>query len=218
MAPSKAKTKDRDRGTHTPLAERMRPRTLRPRLRPGPPPGQGQAPGRAHRVEPARLHRSSGARPAPARRRWRTMLAGHFDLPCEFFSAVLSGIKEVKEFMARAEQQRRLYGKPMVLFIDEIHRFNKAQQGGLPALRRERATSSCSARRRRTPPSRSSPRSSPGRGSWSSSALDRRGPRPHPPGRPRGRGARARRGRPDPRSGRPGHAHRFRQRRRPPRR
>ena len=57
-----------------------------------------------------------------------TMLAGHFDLPCEFFSAVLSGIKEVKEFMARAEQQRRLFGKPMVLFIDEIHRFNKAQQ------------------------------------------------------------------------------------------
>jgi putative ATPase len=56
------------------------------------------------------------------------MLARHFDLPFEFFSAVLSGIKEVKEFMARAEQQRRLYGKPMILFIDEIHRFNKAQQ------------------------------------------------------------------------------------------
>jgi putative ATPase len=30
--------------------------------------------------------------------------------------------------MARAEQQRRLFGKPMILFIDEIHRFNKAQQ------------------------------------------------------------------------------------------
>ncbi len=56
------------------------------------------------------------------------MLARHFDLPFEFFSAVLSGIKEVKEFMARAEQQRRLFGKPMILFIDEIHRFNKAQQ------------------------------------------------------------------------------------------
>ena len=57
-----------------------------------------------------------------------SMLARHFDLPCEFFSAVLSGIKDVKEFMARAEQQRKLFGKPMVLFIDEIHRFNKAQQ------------------------------------------------------------------------------------------
>jgi putative ATPase len=56
------------------------------------------------------------------------MLARHFDLPFEFFSAVLSGIKEVKEFMARAEQQRKLFGKPMILFIDEIHRFNKAQQ------------------------------------------------------------------------------------------
>ncbi|MGZ7066481.1 MAG: replication-associated recombination protein A, partial [Candidatus Aminicenantales bacterium] len=65
------------------------------------------------------------------------MLARHFDLPFEFFSAVLSGIKEVKEFMARAEAQRKLYGKPMILFIDEIHRFNKAQQAAfLPYVER----------------------------------------------------------------------------------
>lgn len=43
------------------------------------------------------------------------------------FSAVLAGIKEIKEVMARAEQTRRL-GRRTVLFIDEIHRFNKAQQ------------------------------------------------------------------------------------------
>jgi putative ATPase len=57
------------------------------------------------------------------------MLAKHFDLPWVFFSAVLSGIKEVKEVMAKAEKQRAMFGKPVVLFVDEIHRFNKAQQG-----------------------------------------------------------------------------------------
>lgn len=65
------------------------------------------------------------------------MLAKHFDLPYTFFSAVLSGIKEVKEVMARAESHRKMYGKPMVIFIDEIHRFNKAQQGAfLPYVER----------------------------------------------------------------------------------
>jgi len=65
------------------------------------------------------------------------MLAKHFDLPYTFFSAVLSGIKEVKEVMARAESHKKMYGKPMVIFIDEIHRFNKAQQGAfLPYVER----------------------------------------------------------------------------------
>jgi len=65
------------------------------------------------------------------------MLARHFDLPSAFFSAVLAGIKDVKEVMAQAEQQKRLTGKPMVIFIDEIHRFNKAQQGAfLPYVER----------------------------------------------------------------------------------
>ena len=44
------------------------------------------------------------------------------------FSAVLAGIKEIKELMARAEATRRHSGQRTILFIDEIHRFNKAQQ------------------------------------------------------------------------------------------
>lgn len=44
------------------------------------------------------------------------------------FSAVLAGIKEVKEVMATAEQRRRMSGKRTIVFVDEIHRFNKAQQ------------------------------------------------------------------------------------------
>ncbi len=44
------------------------------------------------------------------------------------FSAVLSGIKEVKEVMAAAELRRRRQGSRTIVFVDEIHRFNKAQQ------------------------------------------------------------------------------------------
>ena len=43
------------------------------------------------------------------------------------FSAVTSGIKEIRAIMQRAEEGRRL-GVRTILFVDEIHRFNKAQQ------------------------------------------------------------------------------------------
>lgn len=43
------------------------------------------------------------------------------------FSAVTSGIREIKEVMSRAEESRRM-GERTLLFVDEIHRFNKAQQ------------------------------------------------------------------------------------------
>src|SRR5271154_7209319 len=43
------------------------------------------------------------------------------------FSAVLSGIKEIKEVMAKAEASRR-YGQRTIVFVDEMHRFNRAQQ------------------------------------------------------------------------------------------
>ena len=43
------------------------------------------------------------------------------------FSAVLSGIKEIKEVMAKAEGARR-YGRRTIVFVDEVHRFNRAQQ------------------------------------------------------------------------------------------
>jgi putative ATPase len=44
------------------------------------------------------------------------------------FSAVTSGIKEIKDVMRRAEEERRVRGRRTILFVDEIHRFNKAQQ------------------------------------------------------------------------------------------
>ena len=57
---------------------------------------------------------------------------------CDFlpFSAVLAGIKEIKAVMADAERNRHL-GRRTLLFIDEIHRFNKAQQDAfLPYVER----------------------------------------------------------------------------------
>src|SRR5262249_55094181 len=44
------------------------------------------------------------------------------------FSAVMSGIKDVQQVMRSAEEHRRAYGQRTVLFVDEIHRFNRAQQ------------------------------------------------------------------------------------------
>jgi putative ATPase len=44
------------------------------------------------------------------------------------FSAVLAGIKEIKEVMVIAQDRRRRRGTRTIVFVDEIHRFNKAQQ------------------------------------------------------------------------------------------
>ncbi len=44
------------------------------------------------------------------------------------FSAVLSGIKEIKEVMAEAARMKEFYNRKTILFVDEVHRFNKAQQ------------------------------------------------------------------------------------------
>ena len=43
-------------------------------------------------------------------------------------SAVLSGVKEVKQVIQEAEYQKKVFSKRTILFVDEIHRFNKAQQ------------------------------------------------------------------------------------------
>lgn len=47
------------------------------------------------------------------------------------FSAVLQGVKDIREVVAKAQEDRNFYGKRTLLFIDEIHRFNKAQQDAL---------------------------------------------------------------------------------------
>ncbi|PIR18205.1 MAG: AAA family ATPase [Deltaproteobacteria bacterium CG11_big_fil_rev_8_21_14_0_20_49_13] len=56
------------------------------------------------------------------------VIANSIDAHFFSLSAVLVGVKEVREIIDTAQKQRRLTGKKTILFVDEIHRFNKAQQ------------------------------------------------------------------------------------------
>ena len=56
------------------------------------------------------------------------LMAGYAQNPFRAFSAVTSGVKDLRLVIAEAEKIYALSGKPTILFVDEIHRFNKAQQ------------------------------------------------------------------------------------------
>jgi putative ATPase len=63
------------------------------------------------------------------------LVAKTFDADFISFSAATSGIAEIKKFMAETEKRKQLYNRDTIIFIDEIHRFNKAQQDAfLPYL------------------------------------------------------------------------------------
>ena len=65
------------------------------------------------------------------------LIAGHVRAAFVPFSAVTAGIKEIKEVIGEADRRLRGAGQRTVLFVDEIHRFNKAQQDAfLPHVER----------------------------------------------------------------------------------
>jgi putative ATPase len=111
----------------SPLAERMRPQNL------------AEFVGQEHLVGPDKILRGFMERkelvsmifwgpPGVGKTTLALIIARALDAYFVSFSAVLSGVKDIRAVIEDARQQLKYYGKRTILFVDEIHRFNKSQQ------------------------------------------------------------------------------------------
>jgi putative ATPase len=114
-------------GSSGPLAERMRPRSLDEVV------GQDEVlgPGRSLRLAIEQDTLTSvilWGPPGSGKTSLARLIAAHTKAQFEPFSAVTSGLPELRRVIKLAEQRRMVKGQRTILFVDEIHRFNKAQQ------------------------------------------------------------------------------------------
>ncbi len=110
-----------------PLADRMRPRSLEEYA------GQQHvlAPGKPLRqaLEAGKLHSMIlWGPPGTGKTTLARMIAKRSDAQFLALSAVMAGVKDIRAAVEQAKAARAISGKPTILFLDEVHRFNKAQQ------------------------------------------------------------------------------------------
>ncbi len=116
--------------SRAPLADRMRPQTLHEFAGQEHILGQGRMLRRAIEADRISSLIFYGP-PGTGKTTLARIIANTTRSAFETMNAVLAGVKDIRAAIGRAEERLRLHGQRTILFIDEVHRFNKAQQDAL---------------------------------------------------------------------------------------